>query len=59
MKVVTRTKVMINGEDVSPLVTRCSIPRFPERLDLVELTLIVSEFEVESDGTLVVHVESP
>lgn len=53
-----QTKVMINGIDVSPYLYRCNLPRFPEAMETVELTMEISELEVESDGTLVIHINT-
>lgn len=53
-----QTKVMINGIDVSPYLYRCNLPRFPEATETVELTMEISELEVESDGTLVIHINT-
>jgi hypothetical protein len=57
-KFASKTKVMINGLDVTPYVFKASLPRIPGAVEHVELTLQIDELEVESDGTLVIHINT-
>ena len=51
-----KTKIMIAGQDVSNVVARCTIRRFPEVAECVDLTLLIDRLTVDRDGTLVIHI---
>jgi hypothetical protein len=53
-----RTRVMLDGEDISALVARCNLLRFPGEEQTVELTVFIDRLEID-DETLVIHIEPP
>lgn len=58
-KYAHKTRVVINGQDVSPLIFRVNIPRDPGAVEVAELTIQTDHLEVDDDGTLVIHIETP
>lgn len=57
-KFAPKTKVIINGQDVSAYIFRANLPRFPEAIETVELVMEVDKLEVQEDGTLVIRIEA-
>lgn len=53
-----KTKVIINGIDVSSYVHFCNLPRHPSEVDTVDLSIDVSKLEVSEDGVLVIHIDT-
>lgn len=56
-KYVQKTRVMVNGKDVSDLVIRAKLDRDSKSIETVDLTMTVSKLDVDS-GVLVVYVGS-
>ena len=57
-KYTQRTKVIINGEDVSPYVYSVNIPRLPGEVERVDLSIGIERLEVDADGVLIVRVNT-
>lgn len=53
-----KTRVLLDGVDISGRVSQCSLPRFPDRVETVELVMEVDRLEVEADGTLVIRIRT-
>lgn len=53
-----RTKVIVDGEDVSHLVQRVDIPRETDGADVATITFFTEPFQVDDDGTLIITIDS-
>lgn len=53
-----KTKVILNGYDISAWIFRCNLPRFPDAVETVELVMEIDQLSVEEDGTLVIEIDA-
>lgn len=57
-KYTQKTRIMFGDQDVSNSVVSTNLPRIPNEVEQVQLTLVVDKLEVV-DGVLVIHIELP
>lgn len=53
-----RTKVVLDGRDISKHVLDANLPRTPGGAETVQLAMVVDRLEVEDDGTLIIHIDT-
>lgn len=53
-----RTKVIVDGEDLSHLVSRVDIPRTPGEADMATITFFTEPLQVDDDGTVIITIDS-
>ncbi len=58
-KYAQKTKLIVNGRDVTSQVLDAALPRIPGEVEMVVVTLAVSALTVSPDGTLVIEVDAP
>lgn len=51
-----KTRVYFDGVDISSLVLEATLHRMADEIERVVLTVVVSELEVELDGTLNIYI---
>lgn len=56
MKRVPSTRVIINGKDVSGYVFACNLPRHPDAVESVDISIELDHLEVGADGRLTAYV---
>lgn len=52
------TKVIVNGADVSSFVERVDVARKPGEVETATITFVGIKFNIESDGTFVVDLDT-
>ena len=57
-KFAPKTRVIVNGVDVSTRVFSCNLPRNPGAVEVVELTIEVSKLELSEAGTLTIRIDT-
>lgn len=57
-KRVQRTKVIVNGVDVSPFVMRVDVARGAGELETATVTFAGVDFDIKPDGTFVVDINT-
>ena len=57
-KYAQRTRVVINGADVSGFVIKANLPRNPGEIEQVQLTMAVSKLSVDDAGVLVIQIDA-
>lgn len=53
-----KTKVFIDGKDISALVFGATLRRNPNAINTVELDIAVDSLDVRPDGTLIIHIDT-
>lgn len=58
MKRAQKTRIFVDGEDVSPQAVMVDIPRRPDSADTAVIEFFVDRFSIGEDGALEIYVST-